>query len=370
MISLSKFSRTSACVTNTRHNSVALNSKANKHLDEAIIIKDVIKAYLSGDYRYGKLDELEADIAASYTEVDDISETQKSYEHTLAKQLNRYLKHEYRSKPIMPEEPIMLDLSEFVTTDFEDSDNIAVRVDAIFKTSGVLEGVLYKKGAPKLGASGRARRSVNNEIPLYLLLRAMRQYADSVLDEGESVNLIASYYYMKKTKDTSVSAMTEDYFGTDSPTRSLSETYRKPAYSKGEKYVETDVDKNFKELLDKWATGLEKTDLEEEKDCKSCQNYAVCYYKPAPAHYVEDEVETKKRAEYPLNPEQQAIVDFRKGIAQVNAGAGSGKTETAIKARTVAIVMEELESMISRYESGENIFIPKQNNYVTMDSRR
>jgi len=161
--------------------------------------------------------------------------------------------------------------------------------------------------------------------------------------------------------------MTDDYCGSDSPTRSLSETYKRPKAN--EKPGETQMDEDFKALLDKWATGLEKSDLDEEKDCASCQNYAVCYYKPAPMHYVEEASEVKKRAEYPLNPEQQAIVDFRHGIAQCNAGAGSGKTETAIKARTTAIVLEELDAMIARYESGEDVKLDTVN-YVTMDSRR
>jgi len=78
MLTLSNFNRASACTTNTAHARIETKSKANRHLDEAVIIKDVIKAYLKGDYRYGKLDELEADIAAGYVEVDDISETQTS----------------------------------------------------------------------------------------------------------------------------------------------------------------------------------------------------------------------------------------------------------------------------------------------------
>ena len=328
------------------------------------IARDVITAYLTGDYRYRNIKELEADIEPCFVVPEQIQETQDARVKRLAGELNRYLKSEPR-KPVDVNKCIYLDLSNFVTTDFEGSENVYVIVDAIFKKTGVLEFVVYKPTAPDIGTTSRSKRSVFNEIPLYLLLRAARQYVDTLLAEGESINLIASYYYLKKQKDTSLSALNDSYFGDSEPVRSLTETYKKS--KAGETYFETDLDKTFKDLIDKWATGYEKCDMDEEKDCSKCPSYAVCYYKPAPDHYIDpEETGTKKRADHKHNDEQLAIINACDGVIQVNAGAGAGKTETAIKARTKHIVedmlaafiaereelLKEIETMLATVESG------------------
>lgn len=61
------------------------------------------------------------------------------------------------------------------------------------------------------------------------------------------------------------------------------------------------------------------------EDCASCSMSLICNYEePALA---EDVMRTVRSAgEITLSDEQQAVVDFREGIARVNAGPGAGKT--------------------------------------------
>lgn len=344
-LTMSSFNRKNACVNNAG-GVMRLQSRANRFLDEAIIMKGIIVDYLKGDLQFGSVKELEQIIADSYVEIDDVDVSQEAYEHNLAKQIFRYCKSERRHKSCkiaFPDAAISIDLSGFVETQFDGVEEINVKFDFIIDDGANLEGVILKTGTPKLGVSDRAKRNVYNEIPLYLGLRALR----SLIPEGETRRVISSYYYMKKPKDTSASAYNDDYFSS-APTRSLIEDYTNIPQA-----PETELDTLFKAQLDKYAVGYEKDELDEESDCKHCPKYAVCFYKPIPEK--SKELEVKAREKHKLNDEQQAIVDARNGIFIVNAGAGSGKTETAIKQRTVSIIEEELADMITRYENGEDI---------------
>ena len=335
-LTMSSFNRKNACVNNAG-GVMKLQSRANRFLDEAIIMKGIIVDYLKGDLQFGSVKELEQIIADSYVEIDDVDVSQEAYEHNLAKQIFRYCKSERRHKSCkiaFPDAAISIDLSGFVETQFDGVEEINVKFDFIIDDGANLEGVILKTGTPKLGVSDRAKRNVYNEIPLYLGLRALR----SLIPEGETRRVISSYYYMKKPKDTSASAYNDDYFSS-APTRSLIEDYTNIPQA-----PETELDTLFKAQLDKYAVGYEKDELDEESDCKHCPKYAVCFYKPIPEK--SKELEVKAREKHKLNDEQQAIVDARNGIFIVNAGAGSGKTETAIKQRSSTVQQQQQRHLI------------------------
>lgn len=378
---VSEFTKAGGCLSKSA-DVVVTKTVANRHFDEAIIWKDFAKDIISGDFEYTSKDDLFDEVAASYSDsnIDDIEETQSSYVKKLANQIYRYYRSETRSTVpgkeviILPEEPITLDITDMVTTDFDGADDIECRIDVIDRNieKKIIEGIIYKKGLPKLGKTSSAYKNVNNEIPLQLMRLALRKYADTVLEVGESVTIIASYYYAAKTSDRTDSTYTDDYFDTACSTRSLSETYTKLA--DGEKYGDNkhpfnDHDKMLIELLDKWATGYEKCDLDEEKDCKACKDYYICHYSSAPKK-LDDKKSIKKREKCELTDEQKTIVAAQKGIFICNAVPGSGKTETAIKQRTVSIILNELDELVKRYENGEDVTVEKAADFITMDSRR
>lgn len=61
------------------------------------------------------------------------------------------------------------------------------------------------------------------------------------------------------------------------------------------------------------------------EDCGSCSMNIICNYEePAMAEDVMRQV--RSAGEITLSDEQQAVVDFREGVARVNAGPGAGKT--------------------------------------------
>ena len=389
---LSDFKKTKAC---THNNEFKLGTKKGRFFDEAIIVKDFCKDCITGEWSPTTLQELKDEIAMSYSDenIDSIEETQNAFVNKLAKCIWRYGKSEYRHNAMVPE-AITLDLSDFVVTHFVDDDDIHVKFDVIVREPGKLEGIIYKPKAPKIGTTGRSYQNVNNTIELHLMRLALRKYADTFLTDGEQIEIYASYYYMSKTGDkTDVPFELEDYFDSKTPIRSQVETYTKGAISlplgtngltpDTEEYIDEDgdtrtrpvdvtLDQKLQILLDKYAAGFEKCDLNEEKDCKGCQNYCVCYYQPAPIRF-EEEKQIKVRKSHQLTDEQQKIVDFRHGVAICNAVPGSGKTETAIKQRTVSIVSEEADAIIAAIESGSmnyNFDEPVEPKFLTMDSRR
>ena len=389
---LSDFKKTKACINN---NNFELKTKKNRFFDEAIIVKDFCKDRITGEWTPTTLQELKDEIAVSYTDenIDTIEETQEAHVTKLAKCIWRYGKSEYRSNGMVPDDAIVLDLSNFVHTHFVDDDDIHVKFDVIVREPGKLEGIIYKPKAPKIGTTGRSYQNVDNTIELHLMRLALRKYADTFLTTGEQIEIYASYYYMSKTGDkTDAPFELEDYFDSKTLIRSQVETYTKDmiVLPSGEnlpdEYEEIEnadgeiekkelpltLDQKLQILLDKYAAGFEKCDLNEEKDCRGCANYCVCYYQPAPVRF-EEEKQIKVRKSHQLTDEQQTIVDFRHGVAICNAVPGSGKTETAIKQRTVSIVSDEADAIIAAVEAGTlnyDFSEPLAPKFLTMDSRR
>lgn len=377
---MSDFNKSSACTSKTKEVLIT-KTASNRHFDEAIIIKDFFKDIISGQYEWSSKEDLKEEVAASYTDanIDEVEETQAAYVKKITGNIYRYFRSEHRKTIpgkrtiIIPDEPIILDLTKQVITDFDGAENIECRIDAIdnYSEKNILEGIIFKKGASKIGKTASAYKNVYNDIPLNLMRLALRQYADTFLQPGEKVSIIASYYYSAKQSDKSDSNYIDDYFGSDCPTRSISETYTKlpdGAVYGSEAYPFSDLDKEFFELLDKWATGYEKCDMDEEKDCKGCKDYWICHYAPAPKS-VKEEKALKKREKCVLSDEQKEIVNAQEGIFICNAVPGSGKTETAIKQRTVSIILNELEDVKAKYLAGEDIkdLISVNAEFNTMD---
>lgn len=406
---------------------VSGTSKASRALDEAVIIKDFCKDIVGNpDYVLPNRSDLEKEVAASYSDevIDSVDETQSGYVHALAGQIYRFGKSWQfdmpKAKAVIPEEPVMLDLSDSVITDFIDDDEIAVTFDAVVydPTKGEVTGIVFKRGVPKVTETNRGYSNIYNNVELHLMNLALRKFINQNHDQfglkvGDKIHVFSAFYYMKKTQDKSDSTYFDDYFVGNCPIRALGydncgrpdrpeftvsddtdeKNFLKPALSgsgikdafekmkKGDKEAEQSLrrstlanmraDIRLIVLLNDAAGGFTKDDMKESEDCESCPDYFMCYYKLAPKP-VEEEHVVKKRAKINPTPEQQAIIDARSGIFVCNAVPGSGKTETAVKERTVAIVKEELERVKKMYQNGEDIseYLTPNGIFVTKDSRK
>lgn len=381
---LSDFTKANACA-NKSAEVVVTKTASNRHLDEAIIVKDFFKDILIGDFQWSSYDDLKEEVAASYTDanIDEVEETQEGYVRALTGQIRRFYRSEKRfadkaveqglRKIFLPEEPIVLDLTKMLPleVDFEGADEVECRIDCIDdnKNTKIVEGIIVKKGAPKLGKTTSAYHNVFNESPLQMARLALRKYCDTFLQVGESVTIVASYYYAKKSSDKGDSLYADDYYATDCPTRSINEKYTRlpdDAVYGSDQYPLSDADKELIELLDKWATGYEACDMKEDKDCVGCKDYYICKYKQAPKA-LEEEKAIKQRKKCVLSDEQEAIVNATEGIFICNAVPGAGKTETAIKQRTVNIILGEVNELVEKYESGEDVVCEYEEKFISKD---
>ena len=84
--------------------------------------------------------------------------------------------------------------------------------------------------------------------------------------------------------------------------------------------------KGYKETLEHYVGG--KPSCTSKEECrKNCEFFEICNYNHIPATEQDKVVEDRKAVEPTLNPQQQEVANFREGIACVDAGPGSGKTQ-------------------------------------------
>ena len=332
--------------------------------DELLIFKSAVIGTIDGSITFRDRKDMYDLVEPSYSDgvVGNIDEYhQQKVERMTDECYRRCVSEHHRVEDgnALVQKSIKLDLSEFVNTEFEDCDNIIIDFDIVYKDPGVLTGIVLQKGLPNISATARGERRVDNSIELHLMIKALKKLADEMYPGGTRINLVAAYHFSAKTKDNSLTREPL-YFGKDEPVRALSEVY-----TTGDK-SESKLDTKLKELLDGFCTGCDPTQMNEDKDCKGCPNYSLCYYKPAPVHQViEESSGVKKKVVH--SDEQQAVIDTVSGVSVVNAAAGSGKTATTVD-RIVTLAFKEMDDIVSRIESGEDVSV-KLIEYACNDSR-
>ena len=189
-----------------------------------------------------------------------------------------------------------------------------------------------------------ADKGRENAIALYELLNYGR-----TLIRGKGVeHVVASFYYLGKASDKYETTETLDShydagffdakgsFSASTGAKNiirLVETYRNGRLVT----AEYDSKKGKVILLDKYddvyAEAIDKTYRTKDSnectpsDCEKCEIKDMCHYTMPPLA-IEAEKETTKAKRMKLNPAQQAATDYDSGVVRINAGAGTGKTNT------------------------------------------
>lgn len=292
------------CAAAREWDELKLESPKNTFYDNAIIVKEIIKGFFQGKYEISDF----SDLVSQGVEDDYVTEkTGELRRHQLVRCLERYCKCEFRH-PYIPSEQKELEIGDYL---------VSVKPDAIFDDGCSLEVVLYRAGKPTITQNGKKRDgSAAKCLELYFLL----QYGRSLLKDGETKTVKASYYFLRKSTDRS--SMTNAYwdpvyFGeTGGNVVSIEDLYT------GGKNTVTGLDAEYLKLLEEYTVGQECT----EEDCEKCQWNASCHYVELPKRYELKTGSGKKGKIIPTDA-QQKVIDFRRGVCRVNATAGSGKTE-------------------------------------------
>lgn len=300
----SEFRGTERCQVLRKYDQLntVLDTIKESNYDEAILIKDILKGYLTGDF-------VTTEFRGLIEEgLDD--GTMLLPEQRTAK-VERLYKLLYRAAVSETRKP------EFVKPGkvYEGGYEVLVSPDVVFRDKDSLELVLYRVGKPNVTQNGRKQDgSVKNCLELYFLLK----YARTMVPVGKTYTIKASYYFMRKTTDTSTGVFDEDFFsGSGGNVVTLEEKYV------GGNVEPSELDDLFADQLLEFTYGVEQCS---DQVCAYCKMHTQCFWQKNPEQYEKKSLSGKQGKITPSDA-QQEVIDFRTGYCKVNAGAGTGKTE-------------------------------------------
>ena len=311
-----EFRGTARCHTLRNFDSLmrALSTTKGQSYDNAIVVKDIMRGFLKGEFKieeFRGLVEQGIDSGSTKTE----SQKQRIIDRLTAL-LTRAANGEAFSK-----RNVEFPERQKIGVKFNDEIgyNILVGPDAMFRYNpggrDFIEGVIYRAGKPNITQTGSKKDgAAKNCIELYLLMLYLRTF----VKPGEHKMLRASYYFLRKTTDTSTAMIDQSFFSGQGG----NVVFLEEDYCGGEE--DTALDEQFKPILADFIEG--ETHCSEE-DCKNCMMHMQCSYQKTPEPF-EKKTLVGKKGEIVPSPAQLEIINFREGYAKVNAGAGTGKTET------------------------------------------
>lgn len=101
--------------------------------------------------------------------------------------------------------------------------------------------------------------------------------------------------------------------------------YADPLMARSVRYDNSSLFKNFRETLDWWKIGKDRCC---ESTCQECDLNELCHYNHRPQKKNEKIIEKKMNPDFRTTEEQQTVINYTDGICVVNAGPGSGKTQS------------------------------------------
>lgn len=305
--------------------------------EKAVLIKDMIR---KGLFHVATDEEIEAILEMSFRDFGyPTDETARLHAADAYRQIMRYIHCEKRE----PEPAYTKTVSPFGLM------NVKVKPDYIFsgvkefpyeevvgkkKTTFTLpkkyiEVVKIRCSKPDTSVSGKYKDTgMFQNLELYCMLL----YARSLVQPGETVNICASYYFLRKNNDNSATKEFDPNFFENKGAGNIVTLWEE--YTPGKK---TELDLMFEPQVAEFLEGELVTD---DAVCKRCDFYELCHYTKPPKALEESAAgHSVPVKNLHLTKSQEEVVNFRKGVACVNAGAGAGKT-MSIALRTAKLLSE------------------------------
>lgn len=303
--------------------------------EKAVLIKDLIRKAL---FHVTTDEEIEATLELSFQEMDyPTKETAKLHAADAYRQIMRYVSCEKRTPKVMEAKVVRL----------FDLMNVKVKPDYVFK--GVKD-FLYEWGSGKKKVTAMLPKTYIEVVKICcrkpdvsltgkykdtgmmqcLELYAMLLYARSLAEPGERVNVCASYYFLRKNSDNSATKQFDQDFFENKGVGNVVTMWEE--YEPGEM---TDLDRTFRPQFEEFLDGEEVSG----NTCDGCDFQELCHYTRPPKRLETEESLSVPAGQIRLTRTQEEVVNFRRGIACVNAGAGAGKT-TSIALRAANMIKE------------------------------
>lgn len=202
-----------------------------------------------------------------------------------------------------------------------DNIEIPVTIDLIVDRGMYIESIMVKTGKTNLSYQARIDENMpENNVELYFLQKAGESLPKSIT-KGRPV--VASIHYLTSKNETQ---------------KELDEKFN---IKKGNNIISCN---RFSERLIgdiKKLVNYEPEQIEaaECSACEKCNYNSICSLELNKEIELEEveEMQDKAGKGFAVTESQQRVIDFKKGIARINAGAGSGKT-TVISLRVVDLV--------------------------------
>lgn len=318
-IKMSELKTLSMCEKKYQLDKIGITLEKDKHYYMAIAAKDVLKEFLLLDSKdlelairhnsvYEKLDEL----------IDDelfLPLAKKEELKILTEQVERYIRYVKG----LGMEVIATDIVQDININ---NKLVTVSADFIYKhPEGVLEVASIKRTSPKL--SYRARTDENmpqNNIELYLL-QALGEHL------YPNATVTASFHHLAGKNDEK---MFDPVYNSKKGNNIINYHFKgNDVYNIKHKIVELINKSNSNKFY--------RTD--DSSNCRVCSYHNICNFnkgqtvKLKPIKKVE-----KAPKDFQVTDSQLKAITFDKGVARINAGAGSGKT-TVVALRVVELIL-------------------------------
>lgn len=211
-----------------------------------------------------------------------------------------------------------------------------------------IEVVKFKCSKPNVSQKA-ADLGSQSAIGLYELLL----YARTLLTGRGKEHIRASFYYLSKQSDKydnpsmgTAAHFEKGFFGRNYSSApyahnvvTLEENYSNGLLLTYVCSADSDTklvsyDELYKPAIKKYLSGKDPEECTPQ-DCAACEFSTMCQYSLPPLAKTEEK-ETRRARRMSLTPAQREAADFDHGICRINAGAGTGKTNT-VKAHFVSL---------------------------------
>lgn len=327
------------CTLRREHGGLKLKSDKgiSNVYEKAVLIKNMIQ---KGLFHVATPEEIEATLEMGFREMDyPTEETAKLHAADAYRQVMRYVSCETREPEIAHTKTVspfgLMDVvvkPDYIFSGVKDFpyDEVVGKKKTTYQVpKKYIEVVKIRCSKPDVSLTGKYKDTGMFQC---LELYAMLLYARKLVKPGETVNVCASYYYLRKNNDNSATKEFDRDFFENKGAGNVVTLWEE--YTPGKK---TELDLLFEPQFKEYLDGEKITN---EDVCKKCDFYELCYYTKPPK--MLEEGEQKKPtpvSSIRMTDAQREVVDFRDGIACVNAGAGAGKT-MSIALRTAQMLKE------------------------------
>lgn len=285
------------------------------------------------DARDGKVkdDELEAAVSEAFDSVDSMSSVQKTIDTgDVTARIRRFNNSDKRDLQKAPSKEIQVsdDLTVIVSPNYTYTDKTPVVEEGETVYDGVIEVIKLKNKLNKMKGE-----DIENDLGL----KAMLLYGADLVPKGKKYIVKASYYFLRREDDRygETPHFEEDFYAPDGNNII---TIRDDAV--GGKGLSVGMMEKIHDMADEYIKGKEAEECT-EKDCEYCPMNNICHYSEPPVQLVREKKATMLSA-IKLTPSQEEAINFRDGIAVINAGAGSGKT-TVVALRVANMIAEGVD---------------------------